>query len=188
MAPLVLCPECQRHLRASETTCPFCDADVRDAFSKVLPRAIPTERLGRTALLAFAAANLSVACGGEVNAPEPGPVGLPHYGAPPYDAAFNAGGAGGGSAVTGGMPNTGGMRPGSGGRSFITGGAPGTGGFSTGGVIAFPPYGIPPIPPEPPSAGGRGETGGSPNTSAGGDANTGGDMGIPIYGASPPKP
>jgi hypothetical protein len=137
MAPLVLCPECQRHLRRSEATCPFCKADVRDAFSKMLPRAIPTERLGRTALMAFAAANLGVAaCGGEVV--------TPMYGAPyPPDGAVSSGGVAGGS-------NTGGMRSGSGGRS-MTGGAPGTGGYNTGGAVILPPYGIAPIPPEPPS-------------------------------------
>lgn len=179
MAPLVLCPECQRHLRSNETTCPFCGADVRDAMSHLAPRAIPMERLGRTALLAFAAANLGVAaCGGEVGAPAPGPMPMPHYGAPPYDAAFNTGGAG-----TGGTPSTGGS--GSGGRVF-TGGAPSAGGFNTGGII--PPYGIPPLPPEPPSAGGSSSSGGAPNAGTGGDANTGGEMGIPIYGASPPKP
>lgn len=169
MTPLVVCPECQRHLRRSETSCPFCDADLREAFSQMLPRAIPTERLGRSALLAFAAANLGVAaCGGEVETPQP------VYGAPAYT---------GGTAGS----NTGGTSSGTGG-SRVTGGAPGTGGYNTGGVIILPPYGIAPIPPEPPSAGGNTGTGGAPNTSAGGATSTGGDMGVPIYGAAPPKP
>jgi hypothetical protein len=128
MAPLFPCPECNRHLRPNETTCPFCSADVRDAIANLRPRAIPTERLGRTALMAFAAANMGVAaCGGEVTGPSPEPgtggfVILPHYGAPP--------------------PNTGGT------GGTATGGAPNTGGFNTGGVIVAPPYGIPPIPPD----------------------------------------
>lgn len=182
MLPLFLCPECNRHLRPTETTCPFCSADVRDAFSKVAPRVIPTERLGRTALMAFAAANLGVAaCGGQVE------TGIPVYGAPYPDGSVSSGGAGGYSKVTGGRSgsSTGGMRSGSGGRS-VTGGAPGMGGFNTGGVIILPPYGVPPI--EPPSAGGTAGSGGSQGQNTGGDANTGGDMGVPIYGASPPKP
>jgi hypothetical protein len=175
MTPLAVCPECQRHLRRTETTCPFCSADVRDAFSKMLPRAIPTERLGRTALLAFAAANIGVAaCGGDVS--------TPLYGAPAPDGSIstggasggsNTGGASGGSKATGGASgsNTGGMQSGSGGRT-ATGGASATGGFNTGGVIIVPPYGIAPIPPD----------------STGGKTGAGGDFGIPIYGASPPKP
>jgi hypothetical protein len=182
MAPLALCPECQRHLRRSETTCPFCSADLREAFAAIAPRAIPTDRLGRTALLAFAAANLGVAaCGGETSGPAPAPetggsVAMPVYGAPP---------------PTGGV----------GGRSNMTGGASAnTGGYNTGGVIVAPPYGIPPIPPgsggdfgmaeygappPPPGSGGLAGIGGSGSA---GDSNTGGDMAIPIYGASPPKP
>jgi hypothetical protein len=139
----------------------------------MLPRAIPAERLGRTALLAFAAANLGVAaCGGQVDSP------APVYGAP-FDASLGTGGAAG--------SNTGGMSSGTGGRS-VTGGAPGTGGLNTGGAIILPPYGIAPIPPEPPSAGGSTGTGGAPNASSGGATNTGGDCCVPIYGAAPPKP
>jgi hypothetical protein len=139
----------------------------------MLPRAIPTERLGRTALLAFAAANLGVAaCGGQVD--------QPLYGAPaPPDGSVNTGGTAG--------ANTGGMRSGTGGTR-VTGGAPNMGGFNAGGAIILPPYGVPPIPPEPPSAGGGTGAGGAPNASAGGATNTGGDMGVPIYGAAPPKP
>ena len=182
MAPLIPCPECNRHLRPNETTCPFCNADVRDAVAHHRARVIPTERLGRTALMAFAAANMGVAaCGGEVTGPSPGPgtggfVAQPHYGAPPPPPNF------------GGTPSA--------------GGASNTGGFNTGGVILAPPYGISPLPPDgtggdvgapeygapppPPGSGGVAGAGGSRNTGA--DANTGGDMVIPIYGAAPPKP
>jgi hypothetical protein len=140
---------------------------------------MPTERLGRTALLAFAAANMGVvACGGEVTGPSPEPgtggfIGQPHYGAPP--------------------PPSGGM--------LNVGGSPNTGGSNTGGVINVPPYGIPPIPPDgtggdvgmaeygapPPPPGSGGFTGAAGARNTGADANTGGETAIPIYGAAPPK-
>src|SRR5438093_9085548 len=95
MAPLVVCPECSRHLRPSEPTCPFCNADVRDAISKMPRRAIPTERLGRTALMAFAAANLGIACGSEVVTPVYGAPYVPPDGAAGYGGAGGSAGAGG---------------------------------------------------------------------------------------------
>jgi len=140
---------------------------VRDAIANLRPRGIPTERLGRTALMAFAAANMGVAaCGGEVTGPSPEP------------------GTGGvsGSLNTGGAPNTGG---------FSTGGvivAPPYGippipPYGTGGDVGAPEYGAPP---PLPGSGGLAGSGGSRNTGA--DASTGGETAIPIYGAAPPKP
>ena len=61
MTDLAKCAWCARHIRRSEPSCPFCGAlntrEISGAGRRVLPRA----RLGRAALLAFAA---STACGG----------------------------------------------------------------------------------------------------------------------------
>lgn len=53
MDQLEPCPACQRHLRTSETTCPFCGADVAQAMAAVPARAFPSRRLSRAALLAL---------------------------------------------------------------------------------------------------------------------------------------
>ncbi len=66
MAQLEPCPTCQRHVRISESACPFCGGDVREAFSTLTPRAAPRTRLGRAALFAFgitAAASAIPGCG-----------------------------------------------------------------------------------------------------------------------------
>ncbi len=58
MAQLEPCPQCRRHVRTSETVCPFCAADIAAAMQGAPARAMPTGRLGRAALFAF---GLSVA-------------------------------------------------------------------------------------------------------------------------------
>lgn len=176
MSILVVCPSCHRHLRTSETACPFCGADVRRAVADAAPRPMPRERLGRTAMLAFAAVNLGVAaCGGDVAVPAP------------VDGSTNSGGA----AETGGASSTGGVNSaGAGGRNVFTGGAPSTGGvLSTGGEFCCPPYGLPPpIDTGGTSNAGGAGTAGSPALGTGGSAgNSGGMMPVPIYGA-PPAP
>jgi hypothetical protein len=60
------CPSCQRHVRISESRCPFCAANV-EALGALAAREMPTKRLGRAALFAFgvsaaAAAGNTVAC------------------------------------------------------------------------------------------------------------------------------
>src|SRR5262245_20068287 len=74
LATLRPCPECQRHVRYSETACPFC----KTALAKQTPRELPdVSRLSRAARVALGAA-LAVACAGD---PKPEPV-APVYGAP----------------------------------------------------------------------------------------------------------
>jgi hypothetical protein len=52
---LVPCPDCSRHVRASEQRCPFCDGALpTDLASRVLPS--PTRRLDRWATFTFVAA------------------------------------------------------------------------------------------------------------------------------------
>ena len=73
MNPLVPCPSCDRHVRASEIACPFCHSALpNDLASRAVPAA--NRRLNRAAAFTFAAtvaiASASVstaACGGVVD-------------------------------------------------------------------------------------------------------------------------
>lgn len=59
MNQLEPCPHCERHVKISETACPFC-AGALD-FAHVAPRAMPGAFLGRAAVFAFGIA--ASACG-----------------------------------------------------------------------------------------------------------------------------
>jgi hypothetical protein len=65
------CLACQRHIRISETVCPFCQAPVPAARMTPPPRGTPAGRLGRAAAVATLAVGSlgtvaeSAACGGE---------------------------------------------------------------------------------------------------------------------------
>jgi len=156
------CPECNRHIRTSETACPFCGAAVAEAIAKVPPRILPTERLSRAAMMAFAAASLgATACGGETSQDPSGTggeLGMPLYGAPFVGGSANAGG----TASTGGEPSAGGIA-------------------GTGGQMGIPVYGAPFFTGGATSAGGTTSAGVA--TSAGGTTNTGGFVPVPLYGA-----
>ncbi|HVU04333.1 MAG TPA: AgmX/PglI C-terminal domain-containing protein [Polyangiaceae bacterium] len=84
--PLAPCPGCSRHVRTTETACPFCDGDLRQAFSAWAPPRLPTERLSRAALAAFAASSFSAAaCSTKTTenaAPSAAPVAAPAVPAP----------------------------------------------------------------------------------------------------------
>jgi hypothetical protein len=62
---LAPCTACARHVRRTETRCPFCGAAV--AFAS--PARGPSERLGRAALFAFgtAVATSAIGCGTKTN-------------------------------------------------------------------------------------------------------------------------
>src|ERR1051326_8322330 len=106
MAWLVACPSCNRHLRTSESTCPFCNADVRAAIANTPPRPIPTGHLSRAAMMAFAAAHLGVAaCGGDARTDIGVPA--PAYGLAMFDASQGGSNQGSGGKSTGGAPSTG---------------------------------------------------------------------------------
>ena len=66
--PLHPCPSCDRHVRVTESACPFCDAPLPRR-----PRAqsiVPAGRLGSLAVLTFRAAAIGAAlnaCGGEAS-------------------------------------------------------------------------------------------------------------------------
>ena len=120
---LVVCAACTRHIRRTETSCPFCDAAISSAVANTPERKMPATRLGRAALLAFAAASVgSVACGGDTissgkqnqtvgdaaagghaNAGTGGELGVAIYGAP-----FGGNVGAGGTLATGGETGSGG--------------------------------------------------------------------------------
>jgi len=149
---LVPCPDCARHMRRIEERCPFCGSDVSARIAAIPERTLPTVRLGRSALFAFAAATVGVAsCGGTAidrtgdtgGASTGGGIGLPLYGGGPFLTGGNPGAGGelgvplyGGPFFTGGSPGAGGV-PGSGGLM------PDTGGFmalyGAGGILEQPP-------------------------------------------------
>ncbi|HEY0469188.1 MAG TPA: hypothetical protein VGC79_33580, partial [Polyangiaceae bacterium] len=120
MNHLVPCPECSRHVRVSETECPFCALPL-DLSGTPEPR-LPGVRLSRAATLAFgatlASATAIAACSG-TDAP------VPVYGAPAGGSANLAGAAGAGVGTAGivdnpigpvyGAPAAGGVGNGSGG-------------------------------------------------------------------------
>ena len=58
MTRLEPCPHCHRHVKVSETACPFCARPV--AFASA-PRVTPRARLGRAAMFAFGVAASSQA-------------------------------------------------------------------------------------------------------------------------------
>jgi hypothetical protein len=49
------CPSCARHVRTSESLCPFCAGVLPEAFRATAPPVLPTRRLGRAAMFAFGA-------------------------------------------------------------------------------------------------------------------------------------
>jgi hypothetical protein len=92
MRSLILCQACNRHVKASETQCPFCSAAV------VLPRAPVAVRArglpGGRAALFLAGTSLAPGC---VEEPEPDEMVIPVYGAaidPQRDAGAADAGAG----------------------------------------------------------------------------------------------
>lgn len=91
MAELRPCPSCARHVRSSDTTCPFCDAVVPAAETTT---STPVGRLGRAALFVAGTAIVAasaVGCGPDKPQPQPPPnnpnLNKP-YGAPPADPIF----------------------------------------------------------------------------------------------------
>lgn len=112
MKQLVPCTGCARHVRANESTCPFCGASIEADLSKV--PGMPTARLGRAALFAFGAtlAVTATACGTAASSDVPTVQDVPNgdtggggalYGAPVLDAGVVED-TGGGGARYGAVP------------------------------------------------------------------------------------
>ena len=64
MSELQPCPQCRRHVRSDEATCPFCAVSLRPAPAP----ALPVGRLARAAV--FASAALASACGSAQTKPD----------------------------------------------------------------------------------------------------------------------
>jgi hypothetical protein len=132
----IICNKCHRHIRHTESGCPFCGAT----------RSEPSNRLGVGLAVALGVA-ATLGCSGEPN-PEPvgttGGMAVVAYGPPPGSGGSAQGGAssmGGSGHATGGMGlNAYGPPPGTGGS--VQGGASSTGGSRPligGGVAAYAP-------------------------------------------------
>ncbi len=70
MRPLSSCSGCSRHIRLSERRCPFCGVDAAEFMARAGPPRLPSERLGRAALFAFATASVAGSACNEAR-PEP---------------------------------------------------------------------------------------------------------------------
>lgn len=147
MNHLVPCPNCDRHVRQSETACPFCSTEL--SLQHLSPPVLPRGRLGRAATFAFGAslvgATSLVACGGESETTKSGNGGTTSHG------GSSTAGAGGSSAGT---------FNGIGGNIAQPYGVPPFGGS------AQPTYGAPPF-------GGTDNVGGTSNGGTGGGGTSG---------------
>ena len=116
MNHLVPCPECGRHVRVSESECPFCALPL-DLAGTQEPR-LPATRLSRAATLAFGATLVSAsalaACSSDSD------TGTGNGGG----ATSTAGAAGAAGAAAAGATSTGGGTSGHGGGSAPIYGAP----------------------------------------------------------------
>lgn len=189
MNQLEPCPHCERHVRTTETSCPFCGAAIAAAMRAVRPRQLPRTRLSRAALLAFGlgvAASSLTGCADESDDgsgrgddsddddDDDGRV-TPVYGAPvqPRDAAVDASGekldAGrdaaseAGAATDAAASDARTADAASADAAAADGGVDAGRRFDAGSVVAL--YGLPPAPPR-----------------------DHGDVAVPIYGAPVPKP
>jgi hypothetical protein len=140
MNQLVPCPECSRHVRQSESACPFCGQAL--SLAHLPPPAMPRRRLGRAATFAFGAsvvgATALVACSDD----DPGGA-VAVYGAPPAAGTSN-GGSSAGETSNGGSSDVDEPEGGTAGMTAIYGG--------------------------PPEAGAGGQAGATPSDGAGGEA------------------
>jgi hypothetical protein len=102
-ARLLACPSCARHVRVTESACPFCAASLPEAFAAAPAPRAPTKRLSRAALYAFGATSITVAAacssgsgtpagdtdGSTADAPPDSPSAMPLYGAAAPDGGFD---------------------------------------------------------------------------------------------------
>ena len=85
MTDLEPCPRCDRHVRVTETACPFCAVALD--FADREPRALPRARLGRAATFAFGVIATTQSACGDNKTGHPAPVDA----AAPADSSIDAG-------------------------------------------------------------------------------------------------
>ena len=138
MSELLPCPECQRHVRKTEASCPFCGEAL--SLAHLPPAVLPTRRLGRAATFAFGASVVGATALVGCSDGDDSGGGQAVYGAP----AAGIGGMNVGGAPNGGNLNQGGSaQPVYGAPAAGTGNAPsaGAGGDSLSAVYGAPPGG-----------------------------------------------
>jgi hypothetical protein len=98
---LAACPSCRRHVRVSESTCPFCSSALSDVFRATPARQAPRQRLTRSALFALGAGvALTPACSSESTSGSPVDAGKPIFcciANPSYDGPIEPETDGGGT-------------------------------------------------------------------------------------------
>jgi hypothetical protein len=133
MRELTPCPGCQRHVRKTETSCPFCAQAL--ALADLPAPVLPRSRLGRAATFAFGAtlagATALVACGGESEGKKESAGGSASSGSASGGAGAGQSPGGTGIAPPYGLPAAG--------SENDTGGTPS--GFGGGLVYGSPPAG-----------------------------------------------
>ena len=165
--PLVPCPSCARHVRASETACPFCQAELPEGL-EAQARPGVARRMSRAAALALGASLAVAACADEVQTTNDA------SGATSGDKGSGSGGGGAGGA---------------GGAASTTATSSSEASSSSGIAVLYGPA--------PPPDGGFGgsppDDAGTPVEDSGTPVEDGGssnpnDAGpAPIYGAAPPQ-
>lgn len=121
MNQLIPCPACNRHVRQSESSCPFCSSAL--SLLEAPPAELPRTRLGRAATFAFGATLALAACGGESESGKDG---------------------GGGAAGKAGA-SSGAGQPSDGGSRAVYGAPPSAGSENgVGGMAPVPVYGAAP--------------------------------------------
>lgn len=162
MSQLIPCPGCNRHVRKSESSCPFCAVAL--SLATVPEAQLPRTRLGRAATFAFGAtlagAAALVGCGSDDEGKEGG--GGAGAGGTAATAGNSSGGSGGGGTGTVG-PVYGAPAAGTGSGGDVSSSGSGNMGGSAAALYGAPPMG----------------------GSAGSGADTGGTGNFPVYGAAP---
>jgi hypothetical protein len=137
--PMAPCPECDRHIRISESDCPFCGY----ALSGRLAAAPDTtRRMSRAAAFVFGATVAVSACGDTVTVDDDSSSNSSS------SASSSSSGGGGGQTLYGGPAVGSGGSAGIGGNQAMYGApAVGGGGGSSGDGGFSADYGAPPLPP-----------------------------------------
>jgi hypothetical protein len=143
MSHLVPCPECSRHVRVSETACPFCALPL-DLAGTPEPQ-LPRTRLGRAATFAFGATLVSAAALAACSSDADDGSGHGAGGTSSGSAGSGAGGGAAGSiAGSTSIAGTGSAMPVYGAPAAAGSFGNGTSGNGAGGGGQFPVYGAAP--------------------------------------------